>query len=257
MRRAVRNSISRRARNARALERSGCDVLRVPILLHRLFRAAPAAVFAFLSFAFAGTVAATPRSDAGDDAVITADPVARALHVSGAIGPRFDRDLHAWLRRHPATRTVVIRSPGGLRAPALRAARLIDARGLTLRVDGRCASACALLWAAVESREMTRDSRLGLHSSHLPGALPLPEAVKKRIVARNDRQTDRVFRAGGFPERLVAIGRRTPPSTMSWLHPLELEREGVRFVLVEPEAGALAQYASAPAPVHGATSGTR
>lgn len=165
----------------------------------------------------------------GGNARIRALPSQHALVVDGRIGHAFEPDLRAWLRHYPDTRVVLMHSPGGLRWPALQVAELLNARGITLRVADSCASACALLWAAVDSREMAPGARLGLHRSHLPDPLPLPGFVKRGISAWNDRQTDRILRDAGFSPRLIARRDRTPPTAMSWFDAADLRHEGVPF----------------------------
>jgi hypothetical protein len=162
---------------------------------------------------------------------ITPLPAEHALLVTGPIGADFEASVRASLERHPETSVLVMRSPGGVRHQALKVADLVNERGLTVRIDGRCASACALLWAAAQSREMTAASKLGLHDSRLDAPLPLPSAVEARINARNDRQTDEVLRSAGFPAAIIAEGGRTPPTSMSWFDPLTLKRGGVPFTL--------------------------
>ncbi|HZH42714.1 MAG TPA: hypothetical protein VEY50_01330, partial [Lysobacter sp.] len=160
-------------------------------------------------------------------------PDGEVLHVGGVIGPRFEADIRKALRRHRGTRALVIDSPGGLRAQAFKVARLVNARGLTVRVERRCASACVLLWAQARSREMAPGARLGLHRSSLETALPIPAALRAELMRRNDRDTDAVLRQAGFPERIVALGAATPPTTMHWFAADELQREGVPFALLE------------------------
>ena len=143
--------------------------------------------------------------------------------------------MRDWLSRYPDTRVLVVQSPGGMRWQALELADLLNARGITVRVDGRCASACALLWAAADSREMEVGSRLGLHSSRLPTPLPLPATVRQWIAAFNDRRTDRVLRDAGFPERVIEQGSRTPPTSMSWFDSADLRAGDVPFVLRDRE----------------------
>lgn len=163
-------------------------------------------------------------------APVTGEP---ALRVSGPVGWSFEADVREGLRQHPDTRVLVVDGPGGLRAQALRVAELANERGLVVRVDGRCASACALLWAAARQREMTFASGLGLHGSALDPKLPLPDAMRRKIIERNDRQTDDVLRGAGFPARIIAAGARTPPTSMSWFSPYELQTGGVPFVLLD------------------------
>lgn len=224
---------------------------RQPYVNRLLLRAA--ALAALLATAPA-TLADDASAEAPTDATVVADPARAALIVSGPIGPRFEPDVQESLRRHPKTRTLIVRSPGGLRAPALRIGQLANRRGITVRIAGRCSSACALLWAAAESREMTLDSRVGLHQSRLDDGLALPDTVRREIMARNDRQTDEVLRKAGFPEHVIARGAATPPTTMSWFGPQELLQGGVPFELLDTAgqslraSATLASAGAAPAP---------
>lgn len=190
-----------------------------------------AAVVAGLLAAAGAASAAGTATSAPAGTVVVPLPAEHALLVTGPIGPDFEPRIRASLARHPDTSVVIVSSPGGVRYQALRAAELINAHGLTVRIAGHCASACALLWAAAESREMTPDSKLGLHGSRLTVPVPLPEGVTRQITARNDRQTDAVLRGAGFPQSIIAAGGRTPPTSMSWFGPVELSHGGVPFTL--------------------------
>ena len=156
-------------------------------------------------------------------------PEARALVVRGAIGAGFAEAVRAGLDAQPATRVLVVHSHGGRLGEARDAAALLNARGVAVRIDGRCASACALLWALADAREMTVGSRLGLHRSSWPVALPV--AIRRWAEARSDDRIAQSLRAAGFSRRLVARGRRTPPAAMHWVDALSLKREDVAFVL--------------------------
>lgn len=203
-------------------------------MIHRRFLAAGFAALLALPTASFAAGGATPSRAYPTDAAVEYDAAGQTVRVRGPIGPRFEAQLRATLDAHPDTQRVVVQSPGGMRRQALRAAGLLNERGVPVRISGRCASACALLWAAVDAREMTAGSRLGLHRSRLVGPLVFPDAVAQQINARNDRETDDVLRAAGFPERVVARGRATPSTSMSWFAADELQREGVPFVLLEP-----------------------
>jgi hypothetical protein len=200
---------------------------------HRRLTAVLATVLLALPTAALAAGAATPSRAYPSDATVEYVAAEQAVRVRGPIGPRFEPQLRAALDAHPDARRVVVQSPGGMRRQALRAAALLNERGLPVRIAGRCASACALLWAAVDSREMTASSRLGLHRSKLVGPLVFPEAIAQQINAHNDRETDAVLRKAGFPEHVVAAGSATPASSMSWFAADELRREGVPFVMHE------------------------
>lgn len=208
-----------------------------PHVSHRRLSAVLAAVLLLPTAALAAG-AATPSRAYPSDATVEYVATEQAVRVRGPIGPRFEPQLRAMLDAHPDAQRVVVQSPGGMRRQALRAAALLNERGLPVRIAGRCASACALLWAAVDVREMTAGSRLGLHRSKLVGPLVFPDAIAQQINAHNDRETDEVLRKAGFPERVVAAGSATPPSSMSWFAADELRREGVPFVLHEAAARA-------------------
>lgn len=203
-------------------------------MIHRRFIAAFTAAVLALPTAALAAGATTPSRAYPTDAVVGYDATEQAVRVDGPIGPRFESQLRTTLDAHPDARRVIVQSPGGMRRQALRAAELLNGRGLPVRISGRCASACALLWAAVDAREMTAGSRLGLHRSKLVGPLVFPDAIAKQINAHNDRETDAVLRGAGFPERVVALGSATPSTSMSWFAADELKREGVPFVLHDP-----------------------
>lgn len=201
-------------------------------------------------FAAAAGGASVPAHGMQDSSTVAAsEPAERVLAVSGPIGPDFARDLRRFLERRPDTTVIAIRGPGGLRHQALLAAEVVNARGITVRIDGHCASACALLWASARSREMTPASRLGLHRSRIDATLPLPAALVRAIESRNDRRTDDALRGAGFPPRLIDLGNRTPPTTMAWFAAAELAREGVAFRVERaavPHLDSIATVPSAP-----------
>lgn len=171
---------------------------------------------------------------AAGQARIESMPSARVLRVDGRFGPDLAARVRERLDRHPDTRVLLVSSPGGVRWQALKLAHLVNERGIAVRATGSCASACALLWAAADARELAAGARLGLHRSRLPTSLPLPSAVRRLIVAWNDRKTERVLRAAGFPEHMIEQRSHTPPTAMSWFAPAELELQGVPFTLRDP-----------------------
>jgi hypothetical protein len=184
-----------------------------------------------------------------DNAVVTVSEADRTLYVDGVFGPKFEPDVRAAIEQSPRLQRVVLRSPGGMRAPAMRVADLFNRRGMTVRVEGRCASACVLLFASARSREMTADSKIGLHRSSLDPDLPIPDTLRQQLMERNDRETDEVLRKGGFSTRVIAMGAATPPTTMTWFTPGELRVEGLPFVLLEPRiVQARSETAALPAP---------
>jgi len=170
---------------------------------------------------FAGPArAATPLE-------ITPVPQANALRVSGSIEAGFADRVQAELVSHPGTRVLIVHSRGGLLSEARRLAAVLNARRIAIRAEGRCASACAVLWAATDARELTTDARLGLHRSKWSVLLPAP--LRAWVERRNDRANVRTFIAAGFPPALASRAARTPSSSMYWVDAQELQRERVAF----------------------------
>lgn len=168
---------------------------------------------------------------AADALDISPDPAAEALRVTGRIGPRFADKVQAALDAQPGTRVLIVRSRGGLLHEARKLAAVLNARGIAIRADGRCASACAVLWAMTDAREMTMDSRLGLHRSKWPVKVPLPAPLRAWVEKRSDRANVRDFLDAGFSPALAWRAAQTPSSSMYWIGALELKQERVAFVL--------------------------
>jgi len=156
-------------------------------------------------------------------------PQAHALRVTGSIEAGFSQRVEAALVSHPDTRVLIVRSRGGLLHEARMLAAVLNAHGIAIRAEGRCASACAVLWAATDAREMTADARLGLHRSKWSVRLPRP--LRALVERRSDRANVRTFLDAGFSPALASRAARTPSNSMYWVDASELERERVAFAM--------------------------
>ena len=164
-------------------------------------------------------------------ALIRPAPQIGQVVVVGTIDDQFTNRLVAALDTSRALHTVVIESNGGLQSQARQAAKQLNRRGLTIRVIGRCASACALLWAATDKRELRVGATIGLHASR--PLRELPSLVEEYATDRRARMTAESLRHAGFSEALIARGLATPYSSVLWLTPVELRAAGVRFFLIQ------------------------
>lgn len=165
---------------------------------------------------------------AGASFEITLVPDAHAVRVSGSIEPGFADSVQAALVSHPDARLLIVHSRGGLLHEARELAAMLNARHIAIRAEGRCASACAVLWAATDRRQLTSDARLGLHRSRSSRRFAWLRAWFER---RSDRANVRTFIAAGFPPELASRAARTPSSSMYWVDAEELQRERVAFAL--------------------------
>lgn len=174
---------------------------------------------------------AAAADDLGD-ASVSAMAGDSVLYVSGVIGPNFERDVATAIALQRGIRRIVIDSPGGLRAQALRVGALAERLGIAVRIDGQCASACVLLWATADRREITAGSRIGLHRSSLADDLPIDAATRERLMRRNDDETIAVLRDARFPAPIVHAAASTPAHAMTWFDASELAALGAPFAAV-------------------------
>ena len=163
--------------------------------------------------------------------VIAAAPLGQFM-VFGQITDGFTDELRLKISQNQELKRVYIESPGGLMLEAKRTAQLLNEHKISVRVAGKCASACVYLWAATDQRELTSSARLGLHAGRPKKEAPGP----LEIMASRARQriADDMLRHAGFSELLIAKARRTPNASIFWLTPTELSTAGVKFTLVEP-----------------------
>lgn len=177
-------------------------------------------------------------------------PGSGVLLVTGPIDESFSARLQKILARHPAVDTIEIESGGGWVGQVSRAAGLLNAKRIAVRVRGHCASACAVLWAAANRRELIEGARIGLHDSRYVEKRTPPRILEGALERRRQQLTAFEYRAlkhAGFSDALIRRGNTTSPDDVLWLTSAQLGREGVRFSLRH------GSYARAGAvPVHGA-----
>lgn len=104
---------------------------------------------------------------------------------------------------------VILNSDGGLVAPTAQMAGLIQFSGADTRVDGQCASACAMLYAAGIHRSVTSGSRIGVHQSDAGSIV--------------DNAIEDLMINFGTPLSIVNLMMKTPNSSIHWLTYNELQ----------------------------------
>ena len=88
-----------------------------------------------------------------------------AVLLSGVIAPGDEAAFHA-LAENLRGAVVITTGPGGSVSPALAIGSETRARGWTTLVPegGRCASACAMIWLAGETRRLGAGAEIGFHA---------------------------------------------------------------------------------------------
>ena len=160
--------------------------------------------------------------------IIPAEPLGQFM-VFGRITDGFEAEMQRAIAANPNLKRVYIESPGGKNLEARRTAQLLNRQQISIRVGGKCASACVALWAATDRRELTAKARLGLHAG-VP-VKKAPTALEGIASAARQKITADMLRHAGFSESLIAKGQQTPHNSILWLTPVELASDGVRFTL--------------------------
>lgn len=96
--------------------------------------------------------------------VVTVDPRAEKLFVSGALARGSGDVIADAIAAHPDLRVVQLSSPGGLLDEARIAGQAIKSRRLTTFVATECDSACTLMFMSGTQRVLYRSAVLGFHS---------------------------------------------------------------------------------------------
>lgn len=160
-------------------------------------------------------------------AAMLAHPKLPVALVTGPVDQHFSERLARLVDQNPQVRTIEIESPGGFTEEAYRAAKKLNRHGISIRVRGRCASACVYLWAATDTRYLGEGARLGLHAARL---VRQPPGFLRGAVKRHNEALERqALTNAGFTSALIESMRAVPHEEMLWLTPSELRVEGVRF----------------------------
>lgn len=172
-------------------------------------------------------LAATSSWSATHPAAMSARPNLSVAPVTGQIDAGFSDRLTQLLDANPQLQAIEIESPGGLATQAYKAARELNKRSIAVQVRGRCASACAYLWASADNRALVEGARIGLHDGR-PAREP-PRAIARWVTERNSRLAYEALGRAGFPDEIIEQARATPPEEMLWLGAEELLAAGVKF----------------------------
>lgn len=99
--------------------------------------------------------------------------------VSGRVDIKDADDFVEARQKHPVTRVLFIRSPGGAAAAGQRLFNLIQGAGIDTYVEGHCGSACAIAFLGGNRRYFVNDEgTLFFHSPYLHGQTAPVETMK-------------------------------------------------------------------------------
>lgn len=157
---------------------------------------------------------------------------ARTLILDGGIKYGLAREVKTLLDAAPSITGLLLRSPGGRIAEAVKVFDLVRARGLDTFVSDECSSACTLVFVAGRNRILANGGRLGFHGSYFPGAT-------EEDLATANEDWARTYRSAGLSIDFVRQALSVPPESIWYPQDAELRAAGVTI-------GALSDVANAP-----------
>ncbi|TXK59044.1 hypothetical protein [Alkalisalibacterium limincola] len=149
--------------------------------------------------------------------------------ATGPIDAGFSERLRAALDSNAAATSLEVESLGGLSEEAYAAANLLNDRGIGIRVRGRCASACALMWASAEQRILFEGARIGFHAGR-PSRDP-PAILRGAVQRHSSRLAAVAMAKAGFDDEMIERAANTPHESMLWLEVAEAKAAGAVFEL--------------------------
>ncbi len=149
--------------------------------------------------------------------------------LEGGIAPGdADRIAERLAEVQPAPDTLVLQSPGGSVADALRLGRHLRAQGIaTEMLSGEyCYSACPYLFAGGTERRLEDGASLGVHQHYFGKSTILPAFVAVEDIQRGQGEVMTYLDAMGIDPLVMQHALSTPPDEIYVLLPEEIDRYG-------------------------------
>lgn len=202
--------------------------------------------FAGLCLAAACLLSLHPSANAADFALQPADaygPV--SVIIKGQIHAGDFEKFQTFLllpgRLKAYTNYVWLDSVGGNLAEAMKFANLLDKSSASVVVgpDGKCYSACFMLFASGADRWLYAFGELGVHQVKVnvqEGIQGLDQTAKNSLAQAMTNNASAYLTAQGIPATLVTQMQETPPHQMFIINTLMIKREGwQRIMALQPQ----------------------
>jgi hypothetical protein len=145
-----------------------------------------------------------------------------SIFLNGEIGTGFFEEFKELSGGASRNKLVILDSPGGNLAEAMRTGEFIRHKDMTVDVFGNCASACVPLALGGLHRNLMKNGRFGIHQTWWLGEQPDPSYVQKKMAGLADYYA----RMGADPT-LVLEAADVPSSRIRWLTAREAQRFGL------------------------------
>jgi hypothetical protein len=124
---------------------------------------------------------------------------------------------------------VVIESPGGALAPALKIGEIIRLKGFSTYVPNNvtCTSSCALIWVAGQRRLLATTGRVGFHASYVTvnGA--------QRESGLGNALVGRYLTLLNLPEKAILFATSAGPDKVMWISTSAPQESGIDFEIFD------------------------
>lgn len=126
---------------------------------------------------------------------------------------------------------VVIESPGGALAPALKIGEIIRLKGFATYVPSKvtCTSSCALIWVAGQKRLLATTGRIGFHASYVI------ENGTQRESGLANALVGRYLTLLNLPERAILFATSAGPDEIMWINTSAPQESGIDFEIFDLE----------------------
>ena len=188
--------------------------------------ALPAAAYIALQLRLAPLVHEIAVRVASQVAAVRFQPAAGGwVSVDGEIGPHLAEQISRQLQGHPGAKVILINSPGGLTSEALKVARLIEQRGLDVRVERSCVSACIAILVSGRHRTAEWNARIALHA--LAPAVKSYPAFLKLVLKQGRGEFEGYVAQHRMPKAWIDEAEAVGPAQVRPTPPPDLMAAGV------------------------------
>lgn len=154
------------------------------------------------------------------DATLRLSDDGRFLAVAGGIKYGLAGQIDLLLKAAPNVVGLLLDSPGGRLAEAIKVSDLVRGRSLDTFVSDECSSACTLVFVAGRNRLVGQYGRLGFHGSYFPG-------MSATELQRANEELAGVYRSAGLSADFLARALQVAPESMWYPTREELQRARV------------------------------
>jgi hypothetical protein len=145
------------------------------------------------------------------------------IHISGAIQPNDSLVFEVETDGFNKPMVVSLHSNGGSFAPAIRIGTLIRQKGWSTHVEGRCLSACAIIWLFGSQKSMSTVAKIGFHQGY--------NRETRQVSGQAMNVLRNYLTKLGYSNEFIEFATQAGPADMSYFTEAESKRLGVQVIV--------------------------